>query len=606
MSEERVEIISENERLFELEKDVEYYLTVAPPPRKVSTQKHTRLVLEHFNDSADQLSWELEEIRKCKEGADGMSPKMYFYYNYCWILNIEEGKIPPEFRVADDEWFDFVQEQQASKKWGIVCVKRRRVGASWKEASDVLHDALFYPFYKVGMNSKSEADSVELFKKVKFLYSNLAAFVRVKATAANTKMHMDFAYYVKDTDGSRVKRGNQSEITVVAPVPTAFEGWMLNKWVCDEAGKQKDLPQMWTYTEPCLRQETRRTGIPIIFGTSGEVGKEGAGLREMWKNSDAYNLKRFFFSGFHGLMIDEFGNDMREHSIRWIVYERYRKRNLDPKQYNDFVQQYPLTTSEAFSIANTGGIGNIVKINEQLANLRESPVEETRGSFMIESTGDINWKPSVHGKIIMYENRVKEASYNAGCDPADHDDAYDEASDLSLIIMRRQHNYLPPQIVLDYTDRPDKLTDFYRQALYAILYYNKTRILIERNRYRMIADLVDWGHRGLISTTPQGVTKLVGGRQNTLGIHMNDATKEYMEGLIDDYIEEFHLSIPSEKMLDECIKYGSVNTDGVMAWGICLMQMKEESMQRRKSDVTNEGLGMPKYIKGRGGIIQRA
>jgi hypothetical protein len=121
----------------------------------------------------------------------------------------------------------------------------------------------------------------------------------------------------------------------------------------------------------------------------------------------------------------------------------------------------------------------------------------------------------------------------------------------------------------------------------------------------MISDFVEWGYKHLLSTTPQGVTRLIGGRANTLGINMNDALKEYMEGLIDAYIEHYWDHIPSEKILEECIKYGSVNTDRVIAWGICLIQMKEDVMvQRRASD--QEGvMHLPQYKKTYGGRIIR-
>ena len=170
--------------------------------------------------------WGKEEIRRCKEGHNGLCGKMYFYFNYCYIQAIGK-KIRPKFRVIDAEWFRFVEACQKSNEWGIICVKRRRVGASWKEASDMLHDCIFNKHFKVGMNSKTERDSLELFKKVKFIYENLPAFLRVKATASNTKSALEFSYFVKDANGTKIRRGNESTIIAVAPTDNAYEGQML-------------------------------------------------------------------------------------------------------------------------------------------------------------------------------------------------------------------------------------------------------------------------------------------------------------------------------------------------------------------------------------------
>jgi hypothetical protein len=603
--EEIPSIIPENERIPALEKEVRYYVSLAPKPKKISTTRHSKTKIETFKDPRDTLSWQLEEIRRCRQGYGGMSGKMYFYFNYCPIINLEEGMIDVEYRVADDDWFEEISSLE--RGWGLVCVKRRRVGASWKEAADALHDAAFNRFYHIGMNSKTETDSQLLFIKVKFIYDNLPQFLRVRTTAGNTKDTMNFAYYSKDEEGNKIKRGNQSVIKVVAPVVTAFEGWMLNKWICDEAGKQKDLNQMYTYTVDTMMQETQRVGIPIIFGTSGDIGKEGAGLRKMWKDADVYRLKRFFFAGWNGLIVDQYGNDLVEDGIRWILYERHRMESLSAKEYSDFVQKYPLTTAEAFSMPSTGGLGDHIKINEQLNSLRENPPKVMTGSFKLNSSQEVEFVQSPTGIVKMYEPRIEGVKniWNAGCDPSDHDDVTNEASDLSLIIRRKNYGGMPPQIVLDYTDRPRMAADFYNQALLALLYYNGTKVLIERNRYRMISHFEERGWKHLLSTTPQGIARLVGGRVNTIGLHMNEQTKEYMESLIEEEIDNYHEYIPSEELLMELKKYGAENTDRVMAWGICLIQAMEEFRIKPKETTKQSQFVLPKYQKTPSGKIIR-
>jgi hypothetical protein len=532
---------------------------------------------------------------------------MYFYYNYCNIQDIERGKILPDFRVADHAWFKLIEECQASREWGVICVKRRRVGASWKEAGDVLHDSMFNSFYHVGMNSMSEKDSKELFKKVKFIYSNLPDFLRATSRAGNSSMSMDFSFYAKDKSGNRIKRGTQSYITVVSPTPSAFEGMMLNKWICDEAGKVDRLNQLWSFTVPCLMSGARRSGCPVLFGTSGEIDRAGKGLKYMWDNADAYKLKQFFFAGWMGLMHDKYGNDLVEDSIRWIIYERYRMRNLSMKEVNDFIQQFPLNIDEAFKQASEGGLGDPVAIERQLGKLVENPPKAVTGKFVMLSTGEIEWVPSKLGKAIIYEHPEPNLAnqYIGGCDPADHDDVFEEASDLSTYIIKKQKGSSSPYIVFEYTDRPAKLNEYYRQTLYALIYYNKAKLLIENNRYRMISWFEDNEHKNLLQATPQGVMRFFSTKMsNNIGVRMNKDVKDYMEGLIEEYVDYYCDLIPSRELLMEFKEYGIKNTDRAMAFGIALIFLKEDKTHVRLSSEDNPAIPSFSYRRINGRIVR--
>lgn len=599
---DNIRIIKESERVPELEEHVRYFMENTPsfPENKV---KFKRVKYPVFENDKDRVAWEREEVRRCKYGYKGMCGKMYFYFNYCWIQNLKMGKIAPEFRVADNEWFKKITEVQFSEEWGFICVKRRRAGASWKEAADIIHDVSFNKYFHVGINSKSERDSEILFKKVIFIYENLPEFLKVKI-GSKAGMKIDFFRWVKDELGQKKKAGNQSNLIVVPPTDSAYEGMMLNKWVCDEAGKIRNLPQMWSYTEDCLMQETVRAGCPVLFGTSGEIGKEGAGLMRMWENSETYKLKRFFFAGYMGIMVDEYGNDLKEEAIRYIIYERHRRSKLDAKTYNDFIQKYPLTPDEAFRQAAGDGVGDIALINNQLANLRKDPPVISKGYFRMDEEFNVEFIPSKFGKVLIYEHPNKNDEYLAGCDPADHDDVTEEASDMSLHIMKRKNGLEPPLMVMEFVDRPAKASDYYNQALAACLYYNKCKVLIERNRYRMISHFDDHGFKYLLATTPQGVTSLIGGRKNQIGIHVQDTEIEYMNGLIEEYIENYHDLIWSKELLQECVDYGTRNTDRVSSFGLVLMLMKEYKLRPKTKRAQNKNIPRFSYKRVNGKIIR--
>lgn len=576
--------IPKEERLPELEEQVRYFMNITED-YPVNTILHKRVEVPSFKNDKEKFDWEMEEIRRCQEGYNGMCGKMYFFFNYCYIKNLSGGRIRPEFRVVDNEWFKLIEECEREGDWGIVCVKRRRVGASWKEAADVLHDCSFKPHYNIGMNSKTENDSIKLFQKVKFLYSNLPSFLRATSTAGNSKMSMFFAYNMKDEHGNKIIAGTQSQISVRSPTVSAFEGEMLNKWVCDEAGKIPELPQMWSFTEECLMQETRRLGVPILFGTAGEVGKDGRGLKEMWDGYKVFRLRRFFFGAWMGLVTDEHGNDRKEEAIRWVVYERYRRSSISDKLQSDFMQKYPLTVEEAFNDYSNAGLGDKQTILRQKQSLMDNPPRRKKGWFKRNTDGVVEFRPDNNGKCIIYEEPQKafQNNYIAASDPADHDNALDEASDLSTYIMTKQVGLQAPRIVFEYTDRPKLLKEYYDQSILALEYYNNCKILIENNRYRMITYYQENNCKHKLYHTPQGMIRLIGGKSNTIGFRMTEASKEYMENLIEEYILEYCDEIPSRELLDEFGVYGSKNTDRVIAFGLCLVLLKEDRTKGRNA-----------------------
>lgn len=612
-SNDEFRIIPLEERKEELEEVVRSYVRNADPFPEHKEDLPERGKEPVFNSKKEELDYWKEEIRRCRKGHAGMSGKMYFFYKYCFIRNMKRGAIRPEFRVGDKMWFDLVTKTTGEYiGWGIVCVKRRRVGMSWKEAADTVHDMMFNKYYNVGMNSKSEKDSEHLFAKVMFIYERLPIQLKAKLGRKNG-MNLEFFRTVKNEHGEKKRAGNQSSLIVVAPTESAFEGLQLHKWVCDEAGRIGILPQLWSFTEDCLMEEYQRYGVPILFGTSGDISTNGGGLLYMWKNSDVYKLKRFFFPGYTGICVDEKGNDKIEEAIRWIIYERKRREGLDPKSYNDFIQRYPLTIDEAFS-SSAGGLGNIVKINSQRAALRDNPFKSSRGIMKFSPNFEsFKFTPEKFGPVIIWETPDPNKDYVIACDPADHDDVGSDASDLSLHVMTMPNGIEPPKIVLEYCERPQKVSTFYNNAIAICKYYNNTKILIERNRYGMIKHFETIGEQKLLEPAPAQLNKFVRVRPTGWGVHMTNDFKEYMKYLIEAYIDGededdngyCHL-IPSPDLLREFTEFGSKNTDRVISFGLCLAMIKSRLTRgyKRTQEQVNRSIPTYKFVN-RNGVIRR-
>jgi len=924
-------IVPHNEYDPVLEDKVKYYLTLTPDLPK----NDKRIIRAKAPEGATPYEleiWQREEVRRIREGHFGMSPKMYFFYNYVKMWDIESGLIRPEYRVCQQAWFSLIEECQASREWGVICVKRRRVGASWLEASDVMHDCIINPMFKVGMTSKTEADAIELFKKVKFVYDNLPDWLRPTSSAGNTRSSIDFSYFIKDSTGSRRRLGLQSEIIVKAPTDTSWEGFALRKLVIDECfgrgtlvrmfngnikpiedikigdkviglkgkprtvecttsgisdlyritpnkgepfvcngahlltvtfngtskvlniktseffklkkkrirgyqlmrsgweykrkplsidpywlgcwlgdgsssspsicaadpelkeylekeapsvlnckvtpnkradgivtyyygnnysrdhggirnrlkrikvynnkhiplrylksnrldrlrllagiidtdghkaknkeqyevtfkikrlseelkelcislgfyaslnkkiatmkredgsiykcevyrvhiygsnlsdipckvkrkqsngspkvkgrktpektgfkiekiedgeyfgirlkedpyfllhdgtivhncGKISNLKSMFSMANEVMRVGHRRSGIPLLFGTAGEVSKEGKDLKEMWYNAEIYKLKQFFYGGWNGIIVDQFGNDLKEEAIRWIVYERKRREGLSQKEYNDFLQQYPLTVQEAFTSNENQGLGNQVKISKQLQSLYENPVKEKKGYFKLDKDENVVFHPDNRGACIIYEDPDPSLknTYCASADPTDHEVTDTSGlSSLSMFIMKKSNGIQPPKIVFQYTDRPNIPRDFYEQALMALLYYNKCKILIERNKSGMITYFDERGYKYLLQTTPQGMTRLIGGNTFNIGYYRTKASKQYGEELVCEYIEDYCEYIPCKELLKELQSYGVINTDRVDALQAGLMFLREDKTKSIASSLVKE------------------
>ena len=592
-----------------LEAKVEYYVGLTPDLPK-NDKYITRARTPEGVDSFEVDIWRREELRRIKEGHFGMSPKMYFWYNYVRIWDIDVGVLRPEYRVCQQEFFRQIEECQASEKWGLVCVKRRRVGASWLVAADAYHDCLMTALSggriaKIGMTSKTKDDAIELFKKVKFIYDNLPDWLRLTSSAGNTQTSIDFSEYVKDSQGSRKKTGTLSEIVVKPPTETSWEGFGLNKWIADESGKIEGLKSIYSMANEVMRIGTRRVGTPLVFGTSGDVTKEGRDLKEMWYNSDAYMLKKFFYGGWMGLIVDVFGNDLKEEAIRWIIYERKRRESLSQKEYNDFLQQYPLTVQEAFTSSEQQGLGNQMLITKQMNSLYENPLKEKKGYFKLDKNEEVVFVADARGECIIYEDRepALKNGYVAGVDPTDAESDAPGLSSLSMMIMKKEGT-VPPHIVFQYTARPNVPRDYYEQALMALIYYNKTKVLIERNKSGMVTYFDERGYKYLLQTTPQGYTRLVGGNTYNIGYYRTPGSKRYGEELIQEYVQDHCDLIPCKDILQELQEYGVKNTDRVDALAATLMFLKETKVKATSS--VDSPSNIPRFgLKRVNGVIHR-
>jgi hypothetical protein len=566
-------------------------------PRVNRKYKHIEIP-EFGNDKKSRLNWEMEEIRRCREGYDGLPGKYYYYFNHCRIKHKSRGKIKPDFRTMDLEWFKFLEKVQATPGKGIVCIKRRQVGMSWKSAADAVHDCQFSKNFDIGMNSKGILDSQGLLNKVRTVYRNQTDFLRV-ATSTDRRDAMLFATYEKDKFGNqgKLKSGTESSILVVAPTATGHAGNQYLKLVHDEAGETEELEAIAANAEDCIMQDGIRVGTWIIFGTMGNSDKAGRGLMEFWKNHKMYDLERFPFWGYNELIMDEFGNDNIIESVRWILYNRKKKEKGSAKVYNKFIQKYPLNEEDAFLSTMACGVGNPLIINKQINYLSDNPPDARVGRMKL--VGDKpEFEPNPSGHCTMYElpEKIKNG-YTATLDPAEDDDVdkTKDSSDLGFSIMARPFGLLPARAVFEYCHRPAKLEDAYKQmALALIMYGAKIHIELNKGGWRAY-DWFSLYYPDLLTLPPTTANSLRNGVELKHGVKMTKDRKLQMEGLLNQYLDNYCLpneaigwkGVQSKKFLEQCKVFGGKGKDddlGVSYGWNLIIQQSDKKVAQRESD----------------------
>jgi len=595
---------------------------------------HTRVEIPDFNGDADQeSSWWIEERRRCIKGHNGMTGKHYFYFHHCTIKHSNGARTFPEYRRADADFYARIEShlRGENKGWGLLGLKRRRMGASWKAAADVLHECTFYWDSDIGVQSKSE-DDVKIFlnEKLKFIYDNVPPAFRAK-THKNSLMKMRFGESTKDKQGNKINIGNTSVITCKAPTDTAWEGTGMKYWLVDEAGKTPNLGTILSMTKPCL---TGADGITIesfafLFGTAGDEDDIGDDYKELWYNAEAEGFKQYFMPGWVGLFLDQYGNEDIPRAVRYIIEEREKKKQLSEKKYLDYIQQYPLTPEEAF-ISSGGSRFNSLLIDSRIADLDKNPpvIKEGYLDWLNPDRDDsVGFYPSANPSdkyIEVLEHPIANAPSNlyiAGADPYDHKKLKEtNGSGGCMWIMKRSYitqadeegheeqtlMQMPVAVIKEGGTDPES---FYLQCLLACIYFD-CKVLVERNRIGMITFFDNHGYTKYLKAKPFKVNSL---KQSTssfydLGVHMDADTKNHMLDLMINFVNENIGSIYFVMLLTLMKSYDPDNQrkkhDEVDAFGIMLLHATDKGLVKitpKKNGQKVKKMGLRKI----GGVLRR-
>lgn len=601
--EDKPGIIPLNDRQEKIELEVQYHtarVMLGKPFKVHKLYKHIELPDEKKIDPRELLTWKMEEIRRCKEGYDGLPAFYYYFFNHCKIKHKTRGTIRPDFRAWQLNFAKVKERVKLTKGLGLVSVKRRQVGASWDYAADNIYDCTFRRDFDIGMNSKSEADSRNLFLKHKFVHRNVSPFLRGKVHV-DRRDAMVFSKWDKHTQKTE---GTGCSIISVAPTPTGHAGNQYAKILIDEAGEIDCLMDLWANSEDCIAQDVERVGTPFIFGTMGETTRAGKGLMEFWLKHKLYNLEQFGIWGYNGLILDNFGNDMEEDAIRWILYEREKNKGKSAVVQNKFIQKYPLNEQDAFLSVTGSGVGSPMLLSKQYTKLVENPPHQEKGWMRPKPGGGVDFVPDeLNGKIVVYERPMEIAhGYVAATDPAEDDEISKnrDTSNLSTAIVAKPFGLAEPRLAAEYTDRPAKLHDYYNQMALLLQWYNYTPSLIEMNKggFRM-KDWFELNYPKLLAWGPRGTQSVKQGYEMKIGIKKTSDREIQMLGLGDAYVENHSETIPSIRLIEEFKVYGAAHADDDLATAFLYCLVMLQSDRRAATGLQEEAAKNPrfKYMK---------
>ena len=421
---------------------------------KVEYTKSGDLIL-----TEEQEDYAITELEKCKKGIwvyiNGSSfyiPKKYYFYLQWWTL--EDGS-RPEYRDCDRRYFTFLEHWE-NVPWalGVIRSKKRREGASSQATSNLVYEAIFYKNSNCGLVSKSNEDGRATFTEmVAYGYRQLPAFLKPKQiNREDSVTELVFAQKASNVkegfaDAQKEDEGNRSKINYRAPVLNAYDRGRMSRLLLDEFGKlEKEIQasQLFAIISKTLVKGVKRVGFVEMPSTVNKMSKGGSEFKLLWENADVdkrtptiNRLVRYFspsFDGYEGF-IDQYGfsvinsptPEQKKYLVdKWVVtdengvtiseiseedielgakaYILKRREGRTGDDLEEEIRMNPCNEVEAFMSANADCIFNVVKLNEQIERLKESPVPKRKIIFYRDEINQsIRWRDARDTETFAWE-----------------------------------------------------------------------------------------------------------------------------------------------------------------------------------------------------------
>jgi hypothetical protein len=517
----------------------------------------------------------------------------YFYLQWC---KMDIGY--PDYRDRDRRFFLFWEACVTDKKCsGMIMVKHRREGATFKGAAIVLEYITRSKNANAGLLSKTGADAKEFFYKVVKMFRALPKFYQpMIAGTDNPKTVLEF-----DKPGERMTKKTQrvqksealeSKVEWKNTAENSFDSYKLKRFVCDEGGKweEADVSKNWQVVRPTLSD--RELGKAFFPSTVNEMTKKGgASFKRIWDQSDQSDktgigktvsgLYQYFTPAFDGLedgndiFIDQYGMSVIETPEKPVMGIHGEMITVGAKEYlgeirkaleNDTYslaehkRQFPWNIEEAFMVESSHCSFDSERLYQQYDwNNEYAGKLLTRGNFLWTNGlgSHVRFVPSKNGRWIIawipevadqnktiYKNGILYPGnmdlIRAGCDPYDHSVTTDGRRSNAASYVFRMYNpadelntYL---FVCEYIYRPDTVFQFYEDMLRQSIFYG-SQILVENIKVGLLNWFEEKGYKNYLMKRPEWTHTPGSKSQKAPGIPTSGETvRDSLISMLESYV----------------------------------------------------------------------
>lgn len=592
-----------------------------------------------------------EQDRRCLEGyapiVDGIEyPRItgahYFYLNMYQIMmvrmDIQRRRKElwyPYYRALDH--MIFLEIEKAKKEgYGIIIGKARRMGLSYIGSALILYYLIFFPHNFTAVGAGIEEKAILLYDKIKKSIENIRPEYKFSYQTSKKKMRL---IYSKSENKIKTPQGIQSELDVNTFFnnPSAFEGGSYDIFIIDEIGifPSMNLIKSYKSSEPCFMEGGMQFGVPLLFGTGGEIEKGSKDFKIMWKNPRAYKLKKIFIPKFMYYPGEESDDEEKdpfteleknanffdvrtgltneEKALEHIMKRRIIARK-SKEGYVKEVQANPIKESDIF-LKTDGGLLNRISLAAQRERIynKENILEYEQGRYEWIDTDEIKMKLSRcrntkekvkvrvlnNAKVIFIPDPDGTVFKLKGIYPINNDrmpfkpditgtDSYDdegivESKSMGASIVYRLFNgfskdYDLPTCYIH--ERGDGTTEdtFFENNVMQSIYWDSLN-LIEYTKTALITYYIDVGAEKYLKEKPIFREEVATNRgSQRYGLRMTTGEKgikSLITTLLKLEVKDNVQNIYFEAILDDLMEYGDSNTDLAMAYGLVLAHKLE-------------------------------
>ena len=576
----------------------------------------------------------------------------YFYLNMYQIMMLKVGAkrkelYYPYYRVLDH--MIFLELEKAEKDgYGIILGKARRMGLSYIGSVMTLWNMIFFKDNTVAVGAGKEDKAQALFEKMVKSMENVREEYRVSYRKRNDWLKL--AYSVTEHKVKKDKGiGSSLDVRTFFSDPSAFEGGSYSFFIFEEIGIHEKLIKSYKASEPAFTEGGIQFGVPMLFGTGGEVDKGSRDFKIMFTHPESYNLKKLFLpkylyypgtpattemedlSEMDKMDMDANFFDVRtgltdeDKALKHILKRRVMARK-SKEGYIKEVQSNPIKESDIF-LKTDGGLLNRLALAAQRESIYNNENGHTylRGRYDWQDPESLAFELSrcrntKEKAIIRIRNEVKvkfvedpdgKVLMLKGIEPINSDsmpykpdiqgtDSYDheqvvESDSLGCSMVYRCFSGLskeydmPIALISERGDGGSEDTFFDNNLKQSV--YFRCENLIEYTNIAILNHYKDVFAHHYLRENPNLRREVVTNRgKQEYGVRMTSGAtgfKSLVTTLLKMEVKDNVQNIHFDQVIDELIEYGDSNTDIAMAYGIVLIH-KLDIFDYISDDIGNE------------------